>query len=83
MTQVADPYFASFEAAAFHQETRYHWLICMAQAPDDLVSWGYASTQQLAEEAAQNELVILSSGLTKGGRVISKSAPPSPPQAKS
>ena len=54
-------------------------MICRAQNPETLVSWGHATTQKVAEEEAQNELKDLSSGLTQGGRVTSKSAP----QAKS
>jgi hypothetical protein len=76
-------YVVSFQTEPFHQGTRYHWLICMAQKPEELVSWGYAPTQGLAEEAAQNELKNLSSGLAEGGRVANKSAASSPSQSKS
>ncbi|HWR37588.1 MAG TPA: hypothetical protein VN622_17135 [Clostridia bacterium] len=69
----ASSYVLSFQTERFHQDTRYHWMICKAQNPDELVSWGYASTKELAEAAAQNEVNDLSSGLTKGGRVISTS----------
>ena len=68
-------YVISFQVEPFHQETRYHWMICQAQNPETLVSWGHATTQQLAEEEAQNELKDLASGLTQGGRVTSKSDP--------
>ncbi len=81
MKRAVGSYVVSFQAEPFHNGTRYHWMICRAQNPDELVSWGHASTQGLAEEAAQNELKDLSSGLTQGGRVSSKSAIPSP-QAK-
>ncbi len=50
---------------------RYHWMVCGAQNPDELISWGYASTQELAEAAGQNEIKDLLSGLTHGGRVTS------------
>jgi hypothetical protein len=50
-------------------------MICRAQNPDELVSWGHALTQELAEIAARSEVSSLSSGLTQGGRVTtSKSA---------
>jgi hypothetical protein len=75
MGLVVDEYVMSFQAEPFHQETRYHWMICRAKNPDMLVSWGHATTQQLAEEEAQNELKDLSLGVTQGGRVTSKSAP--------
>jgi hypothetical protein len=42
-------------------------------SPDVLVSWGHAPTQELAEQAAQNELKDLSSWLSKGGRVTGQS----------
>jgi hypothetical protein len=48
---------------------RYHWLICLAKKPDELVSWGNAQTLEMAEHAAQDELKDLCSGLTQGGRV--------------
>jgi hypothetical protein len=48
---------------------RYHWLICLAKKPDELVSWGSAQTMEMAEHAAQDELKDLCSGLTQGGRV--------------
>ena len=76
MKQAVGRYVLSFQAEHFHNGMRYHWMICSAQNPDELVSWGHAPTQALAEEAAQNEVENLSSGLTQGGRVIktSKSA---------
>jgi hypothetical protein len=48
---------------------RYHWMVCKENEPDDLVSWGHAPTQQLAEAAARDEIENLSSGLSRGGRV--------------
>jgi len=63
----------SFQAEALHKGTRYHWMICRSQNPDELVSWGHAATQELAEMAAQNEVKDLSAGRTQGGRVISTS----------
>jgi len=44
-------------------------MISADDKPDELVSWGHAPTQELAEAAAQNEVKDLSSGLSKGGRV--------------
>jgi hypothetical protein len=69
MKLTVDRYVVSFQAERFHKETRYHWIICWAQTPDKLVSWGHAPTQELAEAAAQNEVNNLSSGRTQGGRV--------------
>ena len=64
-------YVMSFQSEAFHHQTRYHWMVCGAQNPDELVSWGHAPTQELAEAAARGEVHDLSSGLSKGGHVTS------------
>jgi hypothetical protein len=71
MNQDASPYIVSFQAEPFHQRTRYYWTICGVKNPDELISWGHASTQVLAETAARNEVTDLSSGLSHGGRVTS------------
>ena len=73
MKQAVGRYVVSFQAEHFYKGTRYHWMICTAQKPDKLVSWGHAPTQDLAEEAAQNEVKDLFSGRTQGGRVNSTS----------
>ena len=73
MTQSLARYVVSFQAEPFYKRRRYHWMICKAQNPDELVSWGHAATQELAEKAAQNQVKDLSSGLTQGGRVTSTS----------
>jgi hypothetical protein len=36
MGRVADQYVMSFQAVPFHQETRYHWMICRALTLDFL-----------------------------------------------
>jgi hypothetical protein len=46
-------------------------MVCWEHKPDELVSWGFASTQELAEAAAREEVNDLSSGLSHGGRVTS------------
>jgi len=69
MTQAVARYVVSFQAEPFHKGRRHHWMICRAQNPDELVSWGHALTQELAEIAARSEVNSLSSGLTQGGRV--------------
>jgi hypothetical protein len=76
MKQAVGRFVVSFQAERSYKGRRYHWMICWAQNPDELVSWGYAPTQELAEKAAQNQVKDLSSGLTQGGRVTrtSKSA---------
>lgn len=68
MKETIGPYILSFEAERFYQGTRYHWMICGAKKPDELISWGYASSQEQAEAEARNELRELASGLTHGGR---------------
>jgi len=73
MKQAVGQYVVSFQAEPFRKGTRYHWMICGIRNPDELVSWGHAPTQELAEKAAQNEVKDLSSGQTQGGRVISAS----------
>jgi hypothetical protein len=69
MKQLLGPYALSFQTERFYQEARYHWMICGAHNPDELVSWGYSPTQAEAETAAENEVNDLSAGLTHGGRV--------------
>ena len=68
-------YVTSFQAEHFHRHMRYHWMVCKAQAPDELVSWGHAPTQEEAEIAARNEVSDLCLGLSEGGRVISAVTP--------
>jgi hypothetical protein len=72
LERLSSLYVLSFQAERFYQGTRYYWTICEAQNPEELVSWGYARTQEQAEAAAQDEVNNLSSGLTKGGRVTVK-----------
>jgi hypothetical protein len=62
-----------FQAEPFRRGVRYYWLIYWENNPDEMVSWGYASTQELAEIAARNEVRDLSSGITQGGRAVSLS----------
>jgi hypothetical protein len=73
-------YIVSFEAQPFRSGKRYHWMICRAESPETLVSWGHANARILAEEAALTELKSLSSGLTLGGHVVTK--PAFPPQTR-
>jgi hypothetical protein len=70
MKHPAGQYVVSYQAERFHKVVRYHWMVCSEQKPDELVSWGYAPTQELAEAAARDEVKDLSSGLSQGGRVI-------------
>ena len=72
MTQSLAGYVVSFQAEPFYKRTRYHWMICRAQNLDELVSWGHAPTQELAEKAAQNQIKDLCSGLIQGARVAGK-----------
>jgi ribulose-5-phosphate 4-epimerase/fuculose-1-phosphate aldolase len=69
MKQLPDRYISSFQAERFHKAVRFHWMVCWEKKPDELVSWGHAPTQALAEAAARDEVKDLSSGLSHGGRV--------------
>jgi hypothetical protein len=71
MTQAAHSYVVSFEVESRRQGRRHHWIICRAQNPEVLVSWGHAPTQELAEIAAEKEVQDLSSGVTRGGQASS------------
>jgi len=75
MKKAVDPYVLSFDSEFVryrqqrHQQNRHHWMICLANNPDKLVSWGHAATYELAESEARKELKDLLSGLTLGGHV--------------
>ena len=73
MKQPAGRYVVSYEAEPFRKARRYHWMICREHNPDELVSWGHALTQELAETAARQEVTDLSSGLSHGGQLASTS----------
>jgi hypothetical protein len=73
MEQQTRQYVVSIQAQSFRKKTRYHWMICWENNPDELVSWGHAPTLELAETEARNEVKDLTSGLTQGGRVASTS----------
>lgn len=51
-----DSYVVGFDVEPYHKGTRHHWTICRSQRPDELVSWGYEPTRELAEIAANREL---------------------------
>ena len=57
------------EPSRFHKAVRFHWMISLAHKPDEMVSWGHATTPELAELAAHNEVKDLDCGLSRGGRV--------------
>ena len=69
MKQVRDRYVSSVQSARFYRGTRHYWMVCCENKPDELVAWGHAPTQELAEAAAKNEVDDLSSGISKGGHV--------------
>jgi hypothetical protein len=71
MKKSGSAYIVSFDVEPYHQGTRYHWMICRSQKPDELVSWGHAPTREMAESAAERELQDLSSGRTEGGKAVS------------
>ncbi len=66
-----DSYVVGFDVEPYHKGTRHHWTICRSQRPDELVSWGYEPTRELAEIAANRELEDLTAGRTQGGQVAS------------
>ena len=71
-----DSFVLSFEEQSLrNKKKRHHWVICSTTNPDLLVSWGYASTHEVAEIEAMNELEDLASGRTQGGRVASSITP--------
>ena len=72
---VASSYVTTFQSEHFHKSMRYHWVVCRAQNPDEMVSWGHAPTQQEAELAARKEVNDLCLGLTEGGRVTNTVTP--------
>ncbi len=67
MPETPATYIFSIQAERFHNSLRFHWVICSTQNPERLVSWGHASSRELAEAAAQNEINDLRSGRTLGG----------------
>jgi hypothetical protein len=75
MDQPADRYVVSFQAEHFYKGRRYHWMICREHNPHELVSWGHALTQELAEAAARQEVTDLSSGLSHGGQASTMGTP--------
>jgi hypothetical protein len=70
MKQYVRAYVLEFQAepSRFRKAMRYHWMVSLAQNPDEMISWGFAATSELAEVAAHNEVRDLESGATQGGR---------------
>ena len=62
-------YVISIQSEAIRKKMRYHWMICRENNPDELISWGHAPTQELAEAEDRHEVNDLTSGATQGGRV--------------
>ncbi len=75
MKQTPAQYVISFQAEPSYKGRRHHWMICRAQNPDELVSWGHEPTRELAEAAAGRELQDLSAGVTRGGQVATTIKP--------
>lgn len=61
----------SFQAERFYKGVRYHWMVCLEEDPTQLVSWGHAPSQQMAEAAGNVEISDLLSGISQGGQVVS------------
>jgi hypothetical protein len=59
-------YVVSFQAERFYKGMRYYWMICREQNPDELVAWGHALTQELAQKEARKKVRDLSSAEHKG-----------------
>jgi hypothetical protein len=75
MNYAAGRYVVSFQSIRFYKGVRYHWMICLEHKPDELVAWGHALTQELAETAARQEVTDLSSGLSHGGQACTMGTP--------
>jgi hypothetical protein len=75
MKQTPAQYVISFQAEPSYKGRRHHWMICRAQNPDELVSWGHEPTRELAEAAAGREVQDLSAGVTSGGQVTTNIKP--------
>ena len=75
MNYAAGRYVVSFQSIRFYKGVRYHWMICLEHKPDELVAWGHALTQELAETAARQEVTDLSSGLSHGGQASTMGTP--------
>ena len=73
--QISSPYVISFQAEPSYRGRRHHWMICRAQNPEELVSWGHEPSRELAEAAAGKELQDLSAGVTQGGQVTTTIKP--------
>ena len=59
------------EPSRFRGGMRYHWMISLTQKPEELLSWGHASTFEEAEIAAYNEVEDLESQKTIHSRNVS------------
>ena len=70
MRQQVRSYLIEFqtEPSRFRKGVRYHWMVSSVQKPDEMISWGFSSTLELAQMAAQSEINDLEAGLTQGGR---------------
>ena len=69
MKQPSGRYVVMVQAQPFRKGRRYYWIVYREHNPDELVSWGNAPTQELAEMAAMIEITNLASGLSHGGQV--------------
>jgi len=75
MNLAVDRYVSSVQSERYFRSRRHYWVICCVNKPDELVAWGHAPTQELAEAAVRNQIEDLCSGLSKGGRVDGTQAP--------
>lgn len=73
--RLRDAYVIKVEAARFYRQRRYYWTVCRAAQPEELVSWGDASSQEEAAETARNEVSDLMAGLSDGGHLAPAGSP--------
>lgn len=74
-----------FQTEAFYAGKRYHWPICRADNIEELVSWGHEPTRELAEAVAEQEIQVLSCGMTPATRTTLMPdihCQPTPPRSK-
>jgi len=71
MKQPSGRYVVTVQAQPFRKGRHYYWIVYWEHNTDELVSWGNAPTQELAEMAALIEVTNLHSGLSRDGQVAS------------
>ena len=75
MENLDKSYIASFHDESYYKRNRCHWMICLTDNAEELVSWGHETTRELAEATVEKEVQLLACGLTQGGHVVGASKP--------